>query len=191
MVAFAGAGPWPQITSVLPARTSLRMTGTSPPGPLRCGSTTCSVNAVATAASNALPPFSKIAMPTAVAIQWVEATAAKVPSISGRVVNGLGLMLPIVEGSACGGELTTGARPGPVRPRRVGKIARAQATGSRGLGQAILPHRVRSLVCGGQNRPSAAVQAVRPVQAILPTLQWGSDAIPEANRAAGRDLGIV
>ena len=73
-------------------RTSCTMTGTSPPGPLRCGSTTCSVNAVATAASKALPPFSSIAMPTAVAIQCVEATTPKVPSISGRVVNGLGLM---------------------------------------------------------------------------------------------------
>ena len=31
-------------------------------------------------------------MPTAVAIQCVEATTPKVPSISGRVVNGLGLM---------------------------------------------------------------------------------------------------
>src|SRR5262252_6335428 len=95
MVALAGAGPWPQITSVLPLRTSLRITGTSPPGPLRCGSTTCSVKAVAQAASNALPPFSSVAMPTAVAIQWVEATTPKVPSISGRVVNGLGLTLLI------------------------------------------------------------------------------------------------
>ena len=42
------------------------MTGTSPPGPLRCGSTTCSVKAVATPASKALPPFSRIPMPTAV-----------------------------------------------------------------------------------------------------------------------------
>ena len=92
MVAFAGAGPWPQITSVLPVRASLRMTGTSPPGPLRCGSTTCSVKAVATAASKALPPFSNVAMPTAVAIQWVEVTTPNVPSISGRVVNGFGLM---------------------------------------------------------------------------------------------------
>src|SRR5207247_8154217 len=91
MVAFAGAGPWPQITSVLPVRTSLRMTGTSPPGPLRCGSTTCSVKAVATPASNALPPRSRMPMPTAVAIQWVEVTTPNVPSISGRVVNGLGL----------------------------------------------------------------------------------------------------
>jgi hypothetical protein len=69
MVALAGAGPWPQITSTLPLRMSLRMIGTSPPGPLRWGSTTCSVNAVATAASKALPPFSNAAMPTAVAIQ--------------------------------------------------------------------------------------------------------------------------
>src|SRR5262245_31250679 len=94
MVALAGAGPWPQITSTLPLRTSLRITGTSPPGPLRCGSTTCSVNAVATAASKALPPRSRIPMPTAVAIQWVEVTTPKVPSITGRVVKGLGLMLP-------------------------------------------------------------------------------------------------
>src|SRR6516162_7922858 len=92
MVAFAGAGPWPQITSVRPLRTSLSMIGTSPPGPLRWGSTTCSVKAVAAAASKALPPFSSVAMPTAVAIQCVEATTPKVPSISGRVVNGLGLM---------------------------------------------------------------------------------------------------
>src|SRR6266480_2342256 len=97
MVAFAGAGPWPQITSILPVRTSLTMTGTSPPGPLRWGSTTCSVKAVATAASKALPPFSKVAMPTAVAIQWVEVTTPNVPSISGRVVNGFGLMFFIYD----------------------------------------------------------------------------------------------
>src|ERR1700748_1785453 len=93
MVAPAGAGPWPQITSVRPRFTSCTMTGTSPPGPLRCGSTTCSVNAVATPASKALPPLSRVAMPTAVAIQWVEVTTPKVPSISGLVVNGSGLML--------------------------------------------------------------------------------------------------
>src|ERR1700682_4792362 len=93
MVAPAGAGPWPQITSTRPLRGSWTMTGTSPPGPLRWGSTTCKVKAVATAASNALPPFSRVAMPTAVAIQWVEVTTPKVPSISGRVVKGLGLTL--------------------------------------------------------------------------------------------------
>ena len=48
--------------------------------------------AVATAASNALPPRSRVPMPTAVAIQWVEATTPNVPSISGRVVKGFGLM---------------------------------------------------------------------------------------------------
>src|SRR5580704_13153969 len=69
------------------------MIGTSPPGPLRCGSTTCSVNAVAAPASKALPPFSSVAIPTAVAIQWVEVTTPNVPSISGRVVNGSGLIL--------------------------------------------------------------------------------------------------
>src|SRR5271163_3653746 len=93
MVAPAGAGPWPQITSVRERLTSCTMIGTSPPGPLRCGSTTCRVKAVATAASKALPPFSRVAMPTAVAIQCVEVTTPKVPSISGRVVNAFGLML--------------------------------------------------------------------------------------------------
>src|SRR5215470_6805247 len=93
MVALAGAGPWPQITSVLPRLTSCTIIGTSPPGPLRCGSTTCKVKAVATPASKALPPFSSVAMPTAVAIQCVEVTTPNVPSISGRLVNGSGLML--------------------------------------------------------------------------------------------------
>src|SRR5216684_3488381 len=93
MVAPAGAGPWPQTTSGRPLRTSNRTAGTSPPGPLRCGSTTWSVNAVAQAASKALPPFSNTDMPTAVASQWVEVTTPNVPSISGRVVKGLGLML--------------------------------------------------------------------------------------------------
>src|SRR6476659_1110885 len=69
------------------------MIGTSPPGPFRCGSTTCSVKAVATPASKALPPFSKMLIPTAVAIQWVDVTTTNVPSISGLVVNGSGLVL--------------------------------------------------------------------------------------------------
>src|SRR6202035_1977245 len=93
MVAPAGAGPWPQITSVRPRFTSWTMIGTSPPGPFKCGSTTCSVKAVATPASQALPPFSRTPIPTAVAIQCVEVTTPKVPSISGRVVNGSGLIL--------------------------------------------------------------------------------------------------
>jgi hypothetical protein len=44
------------------------------------------VKPAAAAASKALPPFSKIAMPTAEASQWVDATAPNVPRISGRVV---------------------------------------------------------------------------------------------------------
>src|SRR6202163_2899256 len=111
MVAPDGAGPWPQITSVRPRLVSWTMIGTSPPGPFRCGSTTCSVNAVATPASNALPPFSRVAIPTAVAIQWVEVTTPKVPSISGLVVNGSGLMLLIgthyCAGAAWRAHLTT------------------------------------------------------------------------------------
>src|SRR5262245_14970895 len=93
MVAWAGAGPSPQITlgAALPA--SQIITGTSPPGPHRCGSTTCRVKAVATPASNALPPRSSTPMPTAVPIQCVEATTPKVPAISGLVVNGPALML--------------------------------------------------------------------------------------------------
>src|SRR6201998_2613472 len=103
MVAPAGATPWPQITSVLPRLTSWTMSGTSPPGPWGCGSTTCSVNAVATAASKALPPRSSIAMPTAVAIQCVDVTTPKVPSISGRVVNEFGLILVIRDSVSCKG----------------------------------------------------------------------------------------
>src|ERR1700738_4594228 len=95
MSAPAGAGPWPQITSVRPRLVSWTIIGTSPPGPFKCGSTTCSVNAVATPASKALPPFSRGAIPTAVAIQWVDVTTPKVPSISGLVVNGSGLILLI------------------------------------------------------------------------------------------------
>src|SRR5947208_15966293 len=121
MVAPAGAGPWPQITSVLPRLVSCTMMGTSPPGPFRCGSTTCSVNAVATPASNALPPRSRIPMPTAVAIQWVEVTTPKVPSISGRVVNGLGLTKFIGvpgQGREENAELDHSSPPGETASRR-------------------------------------------------------------------------
>jgi hypothetical protein len=54
--------------------------GASPSGPLVLGSTTWSVKPAAAAASNALPPFSSTLMPTAEAIQWVEATTPKVPA---------------------------------------------------------------------------------------------------------------
>ena len=52
-----------------------------------CGSTTCSANPAATAASNAFPPRSSTAIPAALASQCVEATIPKVPDSSGRVVN--------------------------------------------------------------------------------------------------------
>src|SRR6478672_13797405 len=122
MVAPAGAGPWPQITSVRPRLVSCTMIGTSPPGPFKCGSTTCSVNAVATPASNALPPFSRVAIPIAVAIQWVDVTTPKVPSISGLVVNGSGLIL-LMRFHGCAGAVarahltTAGAGCQPARYR--------------------------------------------------------------------------
>ncbi len=86
-VAAAGAVPCPQTTNVSPRRASCPMTGTSPPGPFRCGSTTWSTNPAATAASNALPPRSRTAIPAAEASQWVEATIPNVPASSGLVVN--------------------------------------------------------------------------------------------------------
>ena len=56
IVAAAGATPCPQSTSGSPRSADQKTAGTSPPGPFRCGSTTCSVNPAATAASKALPP---------------------------------------------------------------------------------------------------------------------------------------
>src|SRR3546814_11373283 len=84
MVALAGAGPWPQITSTRSFALLYRIAGRSPPGPFRCGSTICSAKPVATAASKALPPRSRMDLPTAEAIQWVEVTTPKVPVVSGR-----------------------------------------------------------------------------------------------------------
>src|SRR5437879_7655505 len=69
----------------------------SPPGPFRCGSTTCSVNPAATAASNALPPRSSTAMPAALASQCVEATIPNDPRSSGRVVNVLIRRSPLLD----------------------------------------------------------------------------------------------
>ena len=89
IVAAAGATPWAQSTTGRPSDAGQKIAGRSPPGPLRCGSTTCSVNPAATAASNALPPRSSTAMPAAEASQCVEATAPKLPRSSGRVVNGI------------------------------------------------------------------------------------------------------
>src|SRR3954454_13760988 len=60
--------------------------GRSPPGPFRCGSTTCRASPAATAASNAFPPRSSTAIPAGDASQCVEATMPNVPLSSGRVV---------------------------------------------------------------------------------------------------------
>src|SRR5690349_18561370 len=86
MVAAAGAGPCAQST-VAGVPGPAKISGRSPPGPLRCGSTTCSVKPAATAASNALPPASSRAMPAADASQCVDDTMPKEPRSSGRVVN--------------------------------------------------------------------------------------------------------
>src|SRR6266550_3359628 len=125
------------------------MTGTSPPGPFRCGSTTCSVNAVATAASKALPPLSSIDMPMAVAIQWVDATTPKIPSISGRVVNGVGVGVVIFgRWGTCDEEMSR-MRP----PRQVGCIldenpgADAQCGGERRDQRVIAAHDKMSKGC--------------------------------------------
>ncbi len=91
--------------------------GTSPPGPFRCGSTTCSTKPAATAASTALPPRSSTAMPAALASQWVEATMPWVPVSSGRVVNTCGLLVAAEVRAGCAGE-RRGAAVRSARPRR-------------------------------------------------------------------------
>src|SRR6476660_8507759 len=123
------------------------MTGTSPPGPFRCGSTTCRVNAVATAASKALPPFSRVAMPTAVAIQWVDVTTPKVPSISGRVVNGLGLIFFIEDLGAIGSPINHSLGAQPTRRARFSSSL---------AGKAILANPVPGLAAAATGRRSQA-----------------------------------
>jgi hypothetical protein len=88
---------------------------------LRCGSTTCSANPVAAAASKALPPRSSTDCPTAVASQWVLATMPKVPASSGRVeARLLVLTWVIVPGRAV--TERAGRAPGSVR-RPVGSTS--------------------------------------------------------------------
>ncbi len=85
-VAAAGAGPWPQSTRGVGSAAVDTIAGRSPPGPLRCGSTTCRTNPPAAAASKALPPSSSMRWAACEAIQWVEETIPKVPVRVGRVV---------------------------------------------------------------------------------------------------------
>src|SRR5882757_8457110 len=87
MVAPAGATPCAHSTRGVGSAAVAKIAGMSPPGPTRCGSTTCSTKPAATAASNALPPDSSTAMPAAEASQWVDAPMPTVPVSSGRVVN--------------------------------------------------------------------------------------------------------
>src|SRR5690606_23719757 len=68
--------------------------GASPPAPFRCGSTTCSTNPPAAAASKALPPRSSTLMAVCEASQWVEEATPKVPVISGRVVKLVMVIFP-------------------------------------------------------------------------------------------------
>ena len=88
-VALPPAGPWPSSTKTSPSAAGAAepMTGTSPPSPFMCGSTTWSTRPAATAASNAVPSASSTAMPAAEASQCVEATMPNVPASCGRVVN--------------------------------------------------------------------------------------------------------
>ena len=84
-----GRDPWPQSASGSRGSRTRRPPGPRRRGPFRCGSTTWSVNPVAHAASNALPPRSSTDIPTAEASQCVEATIPNVPRSSGRVVKAM------------------------------------------------------------------------------------------------------
>src|SRR5262249_59640716 len=94
------------------------MMGTPPPGPYRCGSTTCSTKPAATAASNAFPPFSSTAIPAAEASQWVDATMPNVPASCGRVVKlePCGIMRTPRAGPARWVSHATSAHSGPPAP---------------------------------------------------------------------------
>ena len=75
----AGATPWPHSTRGVGSPAVTNTAGTSPPGPHMCGSTTCSTNPPATAASNALPPRARTAIAVLVARWWVLDAAPCVP----------------------------------------------------------------------------------------------------------------
>src|SRR5881227_768211 len=194
MVAPAGAGPCPHITSVRPRPVSCTMIGTSPPGPFRCGSTTCSVNAVAAPASNALPPFSSVAIPTAVAIQCVEVTTPNVPSISGRVVNGSGLILPMgIQLVVQAAHLTTAGaacQPGPLtlcrnklrrHPEALAAQRRASKDGRDYRCLNLPPRRDNWLIAAQSLRINASFLA------LLQPLIWRSAEIPSLIRSKCSD----
>ena len=84
-VAPVGARPLPFSAMSFFSFASQAMTNTSPPIPALPGSTTFSAAAVATAASKALPPFSRICSPACAAIGWLVATMPLRASTSDRV----------------------------------------------------------------------------------------------------------
>jgi hypothetical protein len=94
-----------------------------------------------------------------VAIQWVEVTTPKVPSISGRVVNGLGLMLFIgLPPAAATADLTSFRRLSQSRFRqfRHGRNARIGA-GSRMCGDPGGMAALAAQPTGPQRRRRASV----------------------------------
>src|SRR5690606_1886916 len=108
--ASAGAGPWPQTERIFRSFSLHTRMGASPPAPFRCGSTTCSTNPPAAAASKALPPRSSTLMAVCEASQWVEEATPKVPVISGRVVK-----LVIISSRGVASRMTVGPRSGGFR----------------------------------------------------------------------------
>src|SRR5690606_38006617 len=96
------------------------MIGTSPPGPTRWGSTTCSTKAEATAASKALPPFSYMDMPDVEASQWVVVMTPNVPRISGLVV-----IIQVLQLNQLSRGSSASRSPSPrrLKPRTTRKIA--------------------------------------------------------------------
>src|SRR5699024_6913398 len=77
--------PCPQTTVTASSSALWTSAGRSPPGPLRCGSTTCNTNPALTAASTALPPRSSTDIAVCEASQCVLAAIPNVPVNSGRV----------------------------------------------------------------------------------------------------------
>src|ERR687892_365542 len=111
------------------------MIGTSPPGPLRCGSTTWRRKPAAAAASNAFPPPSSTLMPAADASQWVEATMPKSPFSSreaGRRDKRLRRLAEVIEDAIKRGPRERGHLVPQLRGRH-GPLWRAQGRLDSGL----------------------------------------------------------
>src|SRR5256885_34615 len=107
------------------------MTGTSPPGPFRCGSTTCKVNAVAAAVSNAFPPFSSVAIPTAVPLPMVASAPPQGASSLGRGGNKVGASVSLAHAVRLSGADLSGQSPqqdGVGWPDLLSELVRAART---------------------------------------------------------------